>query len=1140
MVAIVNARDVAIQAATRATTATGYNAVTLVLSSYASLISANSSGGGYTLPTGITAKLYLAGTQITSSVTFTPSTTVTQSGLSLVVNNTSGTGTLVLSGASWTSNSEVFTITATYNGVTYTANYTIAKALAGATGGTGNTGQSNHRVYIAATIGSPPATPGTTTSGATPAGWSATPVTLTAGQVQYQSDGTTPSGSTTTTWATPYESYLKVGSLEALGVATGALSVSGILTMGTTGKIISSGGAYASSGIFLGYDTSGTAGYKFSIGNKLIYDGTTLTVPAITISSDGILSGGGGGQVTRQPVVDLGTGTTIFGQRERNDTPNEYPTGLSLQFKWMSALGLTSTGSGWVTLETNKGYSDNSGVQVTQYAYANNGATWKRYANSLDTSWPNAWVQDLDRNNYTGDLNASAGTVLLAHGAAMSIGGSTATKVATGNAWDGGFYSKDSFTGGAYVSWVPTRSDNSKMVGLSTDPTANSSYTAITYAMFMTGGAALHAYRNGNGVSSMGSYAAGDVLAVTFDGSTVRWIKNGTVLYSESVTEGSPLFADSSFVEAGAQVTNIQFGPMSSNNWTYIGGAGKPQDNATVGAQAGVNLKGSTGSVLGDNAILNSVLALQSNGEFTSAGTVQGRLAGRNLIDTSTWAVGSLPTGWGDGAAVGYATTSVELQTLPDGSTGPVVVGRGLNHTIESSGGGFTTNRTDYALLTIDSTKTYRVISFFKVLQNTANTYIYMGPVPYGSTVVRALAGDTGDGGTLGAVVTNPYNFATHRTNLVANRWYMAVGYIHPTGYTGAKSSATGLYDCTNGQKITSGIGSVDYRWNGVNGAVAGVRSFQYFVAGSNHLGDEVHIWQPRYDLADGSEPSLDQLLAGGKLKKANDTIMGPIGFSTTTGIWAGTKDANDVVTDGVYLGSTGLVGKKAGATTFYINATTGDATFSGTLSAATGTFGSITAATGGSISSGQTGYDTGSGWWLGSVGSTPKLSIGSANGNKLTYDSGTGVLSLVVSSSNITTTGVASNINASKLGTTVGGATASASVQYTTDGLVQGKANAGSYTTQRNWYNPTTGSAGSIYYIKISRISGVVPTLTGATTALDTWALLTANQAVGISNTNTPYSEVTCTLSVDLSTSNTGTPLVASGTITLTAIKDV
>ena len=60
---------------------------------------------------------------------------------------------------------------------------------------------------------------------------------------------------------------------------------------------------------------------------------------------------------------------------------------------------------------------------------------------------------------------------------------------------------------------------------------------------------------------------------------------------------------------------------------------------------------------------------------------------------------------------------------------------------------------------------------------------------------------------------------------------------------------------------------------------------------------------------------------------------------------------------------------------------------FRGTLSAVTGTFGAVTVATNGSISSGQTAYDTGTGFWMGNVSGTTKFSLGNSAGNKMTWD---------------------------------------------------------------------------------------------------------------------------------------------------------
>lgn len=123
--------------------------------------------------------------------------------------------------------------------------------------GTGTAGASNHRAYKAFTTTSPPtAAPGNTTSGATPAEWSATPVSVAVGQAQYQTDGVTPAGSTTTTWSMPYLSYFKVANLEAITASTGNLNVTGTITV----------------------DNDATGSVVIDNGSIRIYNGTTLRV----------------------------------------------------------------------------------------------------------------------------------------------------------------------------------------------------------------------------------------------------------------------------------------------------------------------------------------------------------------------------------------------------------------------------------------------------------------------------------------------------------------------------------------------------------------------------------------------------------------------------------------------------------------------------------------------------------------------------------------------------------------------------------------------------------------------------------------------------------------------------------------------
>jgi hypothetical protein len=168
--------------------------------------------------------------------------------------------------------------------------YKVGKGLTSLVFGSGGaTGQSNHRIYIAAASSSAtPTTPSTTTSGATPALWSSSPVALTGTQAQFQSDGVTPAGSTTTTWGTPYLSYFKVDTLEAITTNTGNLTVSGSIkaysgtapsvsgtTMTNAGAIINSNGTFA-----LGDST-----------NNITYNGSAVTFNGKIVSPTNVTAG---------------------------------------------------------------------------------------------------------------------------------------------------------------------------------------------------------------------------------------------------------------------------------------------------------------------------------------------------------------------------------------------------------------------------------------------------------------------------------------------------------------------------------------------------------------------------------------------------------------------------------------------------------------------------------------------------------------------------------------------------------------------------------------------------------------------------------------------------------------------------------
>ncbi|MEQ1685446.1 MAG: phage tail protein [Burkholderiaceae bacterium] len=158
--------------------------------------------------------------------------------------------------------------------------------------------------------------------------------------------------------------------------------------------------------------------------------------------------------------------------------------------------------------------------------------------------------------------NATADLVLVARGNCVVVG-NTAQKVGGTNDWNSDVYSRDSYTGGAFASAVPEQNDHRSMFGLNSDPTTDQSYTSLDYAFYFVSDGTLEIYESGLMIGTFGSYSAGDVFVVTYDGANVVYMKNGTVLRTVASAPGRTFFWDSSFYLPGAALKNIRFGPMS-------------------------------------------------------------------------------------------------------------------------------------------------------------------------------------------------------------------------------------------------------------------------------------------------------------------------------------------------------------------------------------------------------------------------------------------------------------------------------------------------------------------------------------------------------------------------------------------------
>lgn len=142
--------------------------------------------------------------------------------------------------------------------------------------------------------------------------------------------------------------------------------------------------------------------------------------------------------------------------------------------------------------------------------------------------------------------------------AGMARNGKTFTKISGGAAWDAGFYTTERF-GSCIASFQPAQANLGFIIGVNQDPATNHSYETIDYGMYCGGDGRLYAYESGvdRGVISS-SYAANDTLTVQYDGSHVRYTRNGFVL--RTVPDAGKRFAlDASYFGVGASANNVMF-----------------------------------------------------------------------------------------------------------------------------------------------------------------------------------------------------------------------------------------------------------------------------------------------------------------------------------------------------------------------------------------------------------------------------------------------------------------------------------------------------------------------------------------------------------------------------------------------------
>lgn len=208
-----------------------------------------------------------------------------------------------------------------------------------------------------------------------------------------------------------------------------------------------------------------------------------------------------------------------------------------------------------------------------------------------------------------------------------------------------------------------------------------------------------------------------------------------------------------------------------------------------------------------------------------------------NLLDSTVWTIGN-------SGSVGQfeANGQVSENTIVSG-TGPygntVALWQGGNDNTSDADGGWNSS-----YFTIDPTKDYRLTVWMR-----ANSISALSNY-FGTQNVRTLAGSDFE---------NPYFW--YGVLPAANTWYLLVAYIRSVDYEGYNSKG-GMYSGVNGSLIVPFVGTGNLGGDArIRTSVTSFnhRTYMYYTTDTSH---RTWWWDPRVEVCDGSEPSIDDLLS--------------------------------------------------------------------------------------------------------------------------------------------------------------------------------------------------------------------------------------------------------------------------------------
>lgn len=213
--------------------------------------------------------------------------------------------------------------------------------------------------------------------------------------------------------------------------------------------------------------------------------------------------------------------------------------------------------------------------------------------------------------------------------------------------WDAGASSAQSIVSGdGYVEFTASETNKYRMLGLSNGD-SNQVYTDIDFAFYPAADGGLYVYESGNYRGYFGPYATGDLLRVAIEGGTVKYKRNGTLLYSSTISPTYPLLVDTSLYSNGATLNNVVIsGNVQTNTIPSTTGliAYWNLDEGSGGSGADTSGNNHTGYLLDGTTWTNGKVG-SSALSFDGANNLFGmNIDDAGLVNTFTYSFWAYPT----------------------------------------------------------------------------------------------------------------------------------------------------------------------------------------------------------------------------------------------------------------------------------------------------------------------------------------------------------------------------------------------------------------------------------------------------------------------------------------------------------------